>query len=367
MDAAAQRWWGTVLAGPQGSLNTNGAEAPLERYSALPRSENPRVLVDLDCPQAMSDALDRMVASRTTNAIARSVVSGASSLASRRKADWGVSSSAELGTLRDHLSKVLGRDVRLSISVGPPRPNRKPVVRCYAADDLIAVAKLGPDDHTRKMVENEARWLAHLTEHPLDGVITPGLLHSGTYGPSALLIMEPLDLVDDLGVAMAEMPMSTLSEFVLDHTNTASRVRTTDWFQGLPERLGATQYEQLSAQFDAVSANSLLDELEVSAWHGDWSPWNTGHTKDGRLAIWDWERTTVGVPTGFDLLHLHYQYGSGFDGATLGLASFGIPTAHHRVLHGLYLLELCARHAEAGALDTPRHAAVLDGLTMVLS
>ncbi len=367
MGAVDQRWWRHVLAGPDGTLQSSDAVASKEQYSALPRPGDPRVVVDLDCSQAMTDAIERMVSSRTSNAAARRAASGVSLLAGRRKADWSVTSNAELGTLRQHLSAVLDRDVRLSVSVGPPRPNRKPVVRCYAGDEMVAVAKLGPDDHTHQMVQNEAYWLDHLMDHPLDGVVTPGLLHSGSFGSSALLVMEPLDLVDDLGVTVANMPMSTLEEFVSSRVDATSRVRETAWFGDLATRLGENQHGELRSLVDAIEQDPFVDALEVSAWHGDWSPWNTGRTTDGRLAIWDWERTTLGVPTGFDLLHLHYQYGSGLDGATLDLASFGIPTAHHRSLHGLYLLELCARHAEAQALDTPRHDAVLQRLTMVLS
>lgn len=367
MDVVAERWWQMVLSGPEGTLRIAQVNGSTELYSALPRPGDPRVLVDLSCPQAMDDAIDRMVASRTSSSLARGLTSSVASLAGRRKADWGVSSSAELGTLRSHLSEVLERDLGLSISVGPPRPNRKPVVRCYAGDELVAVAKLGPDDHTRDMVQNEAKWLAHLMDHPLEGVVTPGLLHSGTYGPSALLIMEPLDLVDDLGVSMADMPMSALTDFVSERIDSSLGVVETRWYQELPARLGEAQCEDLAPELAALGADPFLDEIEVSAWHGDWSPWNTGRTTDGRLAIWDWERTTLGVPTGFDLLHLHYQYGSGLHGATLGLASFGIPAAHHRVLSGLYLFELCARHAEAHALESERHAAVVENLTMVLS
>ena len=367
MDSVDERWWRIVLAGPVGTLSSNATVGTGEHYSTLPRPGDPRVVVDLDCPRAMSDAIDRMVSSRTSNAVARRAASSVSSLAGRRKPDWIVSSDGELGSLRQYLSEVLGREVRISVSVGPPRPNRKPVVRCYSQDELIAVAKLGPDDHTRQMVQNEAEWLTHLMGNPLDGVVTPGLLYSGTYGSSALLVMEPLDLVDDLGVTVAQMPMATLVEFVSSHVDETARVRDTPWFAELPTRLGEDQYATLRPTFDEIVSDPFFDDLEVSAWHGDWSPWNTGRVTNGQLAVWDWERTMVGVPTGFDLLHLHYQYGSGLDGATLGLASFGIPTAHHRPLRGLYLLELCARHAEADALETPRHAAVSERLTMVLS
>ncbi len=352
-------WWGTVLTGATGFLNTEDSSAGDEQYTVLPRPGDPRILVDHGSPRAMSDAIERMVSSRTSNQMLRGVAARSSSLALKRSADWGVSGDGDLGTLRQHLSSILDADVKLSIAVGPPRPNRKPVVRCYDGDEVVAVAKLGPDPHTKLMVENEATWLASLQCEPLDGVVTPALLHSGTYGSSALLMMAPLDLVDDLGVGVAEMPMGVLEQFVGRYIDGDSSVADTPWWRTLPTRLGDAQAELFREHAAVLADEPNFSELAVSAWHGDWSPWNTGRTRSGELAIWDWERTTIGAPTGFDVLHLHYQYGAGFDGATLGLASLGVLTAHHRLLRRLYLLELCARHAEGKALDTPRHAEVL--------
>ena len=36
--------------------------------------------------------------------------------------------------------------------------------------------------------------------------------------------------------------------------------------------------------------------------HGDWTPWNMRRL-DGRLVVWDWERSRDGVPIGLDALH----------------------------------------------------------------
>ena len=360
MAAVDLRWWDTVLTGSAGTLSSSGVEAASEQYSVLPRPGDPRVIVDQGSPRAMSDAVERMVSARTSNQLVRDFASRSSSLALRRKADWGVSGGEGLGTLREHLCEVLDRSVQLSISVGPPRPNQKPVVRCYEDDALVAVAKLGPDPHTKVMVENEALWLETLQADPIDDVVTPGLLHSGSYGASALLVMEPLDLENDLGISVDDMPMTVLEQLVDRFAGDTKTVTATDWWTSLPGRLGESQMETLGTTIDDIAGDPLVDQLAVSAWHGDWSPWNTGRTRGGARAIWDWERATIGVPTGFDVLHLHYQYGAGLDGATLGLAGFGIPVAQHRLLCHLYLLELCARHAEAQALETPRHAAALN-------
>lgn len=367
MDAAEKLWWRKVLVGPNGSIVSDGADGSSERYAALPRASDPRVFVDLDCPKAMDDAIDRMVSSRTTNSTIRGLASPVSSLVGRRKADWLASSDDEMGTLREHLSDILGRPVKLWVSVGPPRPNRKPVVRCYAGNEMVAFAKLGPDAHTKAMVENEASWLKRFMTEPLEEVVTPELIYAGSYGETALILMSPLDLVDDLGVSIGEMPKETLAQFLQERTESGLSVRDTPWWKDLAERLGDEKGESVASAVSRITDDSLFDALEISAWHGDWSPWNTGTTRSGKLAIWDWERAAEGVPAGLDLLHLHYQYGVGLSGATLDLASLGIPTSHHRRLHVLYLLELCARHTEADALKTPRHRRVLDALDGVLN
>ena len=362
MEQASRQWWQNVLAGPDGVFSDQASENSSEGYAALPRPSDPRVLVDLECPQAMRDVLERMASTRTSNSTVTVMAGSLSTVLSRRKPDWVVRSDGTLGTLREHLSNVLATDVRLSIAVGPPRPNRKPIVRCYAADELVAVAKLGPDPHTLAMVENEATWLSTFMETPLPNIATPQVIHSGSYGESELLVMAPLDLIDDTGVPMGDMPMETLHCFVRERIQPEVTVAQTPWFRRLADRLGPDQWTSLAETVDRVLNDPVFGELEVSAWHGDWSPWNTGQTSSGKLAIWDWERTTAGVPTGLDVLHLHYQYGSGFSGATLDLASFGIPTSQHRMLEILYLLEVCARHNEADALQTDRHQQIRNSL-----
>ena len=67
MDAAEKLWWRKVLVGPNGSIVNDGADESSERYAAFPRPCEPRVFVDLDCPKAMDDAIDRMVSLRTAN------------------------------------------------------------------------------------------------------------------------------------------------------------------------------------------------------------------------------------------------------------------------------------------------------------
>lgn len=358
MSTLDESWWTRVLAGPDGHLRSPGSD---ERYVVLPRVSDPRVVVDRDHPQAMREAVERFAASRTKSGAVRLLAAGGSVLLSKTKASWSIDAQESGRTLRDHLCDVLDADVRLSVAVGPPRPNRKPVVRCYGENGLVAVAKLGPDPHTARLVENEGRWLDAMAGRPLPGVSTPPLLHSGVYADSALLVMGALDLESDLGVDFADVPVEVAREFS-DRYESGQQLLETEWWHDLRRRVDRPELASVAAQMFQAQDHPEFRSIKMLAWHGDWSPWNMGRNRDGKLCIWDWERATVGVPAGFDIAHLHYQYGEGLHRAGDDLEKIGVPTSQHVLVKRLYLFELCARHADADVLDTDRHRQVVAAL-----
>ncbi len=365
--AIGHEWWRKVMAGPDGVLETKDVGQQVssadeaEGYVVLPRPGEPRVVVHQRNQVAVRDALERMVSSRTSNGVVRRLAQRVSPLALSKKPDWMVHTDSKDGTLRQCLSRVLNAEVDIAVSIGPPRVNRKPVVRCYSGDEMIAVAKVGADPHTLLMTQNEAQWLTALQASPIDGVRTPELIYSGSYGDSSLIVMEPLDLVDDFGMPLHQMPLDAISAFADTYLVPGATLRGSKWWNDLQVRLGVMS-TPLKPVLEAVVADSLFDEIALSAWHGDFSPWNLGYARNGELAIWDWERASVGVPVGFDLLHLHYQYGAGFDAATIVLGEFGVPVAQHSLIQRLYLLELCARNVEAVATNTEKHHQVVRDL-----
>lgn len=358
MSTLDESWWTRVLAGPDGDLRSRDSS---ERYVVLPRVSEPRIVVDRDHPQAMREAVERFAASRTKSRAVRSLAAGGSALLSKTKAQWSIDARESGETLRDHLCDVLDADVRLSITIGPPRPNRKPVVRCYGENGLLAVAKLGPDPHTALLVESEGRWLDAMAARPLRGVMTPPLLHSGVYGDCALVVMGALDLESDLGVDFADVPVEVARE-LSDRHESGQQLLDTKWWHDLRRRVDCHELASVAAQMVQAQDHPESRSLRISAWHGDWSPWNMGRSRDGKLCIWDWERATIGVPAGFDIAHLHYQYGEGLHGADQDLEKMGVPTSQHVLVKRLYLFELCARHAEADVLDTDRHRHVVAAL-----
>ena len=359
MTSLDESWWARVLGGPGGELHNASSS---ERYVVLPRASEPRVVVDHDDSQALRDAVERYVDNRTSARGARSIAGGAAAVLARRRPTWSVAASGP--TLREYLSEVLGVEVRLSVAVGPPRPNLKPVVRCYSKNRLVAVAKLGPDPHTAELVDNDALWLDEMIASPLSGVETPQLFHHGRYGDSAILVMAALDLESERSMGLDEVPNEVIQEFSQRYAEPRTLLDET-WFPELMARVDRQDLASVAAQVAQVRRDPMLLDLAVTAWHGDWSPWNMGQLKNGKLCVWDWERAAVGTPAGFDLLHLHFQYGDGLDAATDALIGIGVPAKHHRLIKMLYLFELCARHGEADVISGEKHARVLAELDRV--
>lgn len=351
MTSHDESWWTNILAGPGGTLH---ASHSLETYVLLPRASEPRVVVDPTSSSAMRDAVDRFIGNRA-GAAAGPLAGGASAVLSRRRAGWSVSSDER--TLREHLGDILGTEVRLSVAVGPPRPNLKPIVRCYSGSELVAVAKMGPDSHTAEMVNNEGEWLARFANEPFGDVVTPVVLHRGKFGASELMVMAPFDTEGASSIPLSEVPLD-LTRSLSEQFGQPGPVASGPWWKRLRERLDVGELERFAAIADVLSGDEDFLSIEGSMWHGDWSPWNIGLGRDQRHVIWDWERAEVGAPTGFDLLHLHYQYGDGLDDAIPDLGRLGVDPRTHRTLSIVYFLELAARHHEAGALKTERQAAV---------
>lgn len=346
MTSLDEGWWLQVLCGSGGDLRATTSD---ENYVVLPRVSDPRVLVDAKSQPAMRDALKRFVENRA-GAAAGPLAEGATKLVSRKRADWNLVSDSQ--TLRSYLSEIMGTDLRLSIAVGPPRPNRKPIVRCYDGPNLVAVAKLGPDPHTAAMVANEGDWLEILEKEPLD-VATPTVLHRGTYGPNELLVLEPFVVDGPSSIHVADVPLQ-LTRDLRERFDDGGLLIDGGWWTELQGRLAAPELSQFSQIAAELARDETFRSLESSMWHGDWSPWNMGKLRNGRLIVWDWERATIGTPVGFDLLHLHYQYGDGFDAAQLPMAELGVSSMQKRLTTIAYFLELAARHYEGGALGSAR-------------
>jgi hypothetical protein len=274
-------------------------------------------------------------------------------------------------TIDGYLSRQLGREVVLSMHLGAPRANRKPVLQLLTPGGAtIAFAKVGTTALTSELVRAERTALDRVAAAGLSSVTAPAVRHLGDWQGLDVLILDALPVwrpraelaAGRLDVAMAEVARlaGSISAGLAD-SGYAGRLAAR--LAAAPDSADRRDVERLLAELAGAEADRVL---EFGAWHGDWTPWNMACT-DAGLLLWDWERFASGVPVGFDALHFWLQSAvvtARADPAEAAarcierapelLRPLGMDTPAARLTARLYLCELSARYladrqAEAGA------------------
>lgn len=267
-----------------------------------------------------------------------------------------------------YLAGVLHQEVIISLRIGPPRANRKPVLELLTADGkLLGFAKVGVNALTRELVRAEAAALAALGAARLVRLVTPRLIHHGQWQGHEVLVQGALSGTapprkwTGMSQAMAELAaVQGVTRLPADQS---------PYWRDLRHRLAScTQRDLVDAMLQTLGhlqPAAATTSIAFGSWHGDWTPWNMT-VSGGRALVWDWERFADGVPVGYDAVHYRLQalVSCGWAPqaaaeATVAeapavLAPFGIQPGPARFIAALYLLEIAARYlhdgqAEAGA------------------
>jgi hypothetical protein len=274
-------------------------------------------------------------------------------------------------TIAGYLRSVISDDIQVSMHMGAPRANRKPVLQLLTpAGNTVGFAKIGVNPLTRDLARTERASLDRLSRAGLAGITIPRVLHYGEWRGLDVLVLSALPAwrrprpasEKDLAASMSEVACveGLQSEPLADGTyikRLLSRLALVD--EG-PERAA------LLNALDALLTRAGGAVLTLGAWHGDWTQWNMANTDHG-LLVWDWERFMCGVPLGFDALHYWLQ--AAVDGrrreplaaatdcinrADQLVAPFGVAAQESRLTAMLYLVDLATRYltdrqAQAGA------------------
>jgi Phosphotransferase enzyme family len=264
-------------------------------------------------------------------------------------------------SIETYLGRILSRDIRVSMSVGPPRANRKPILQLLGKNgEALAFVKVGATGLTRDLVRTEHAALADLGQSQLRRVTTPEVLHYGEWNGLRIVVLSPLPVWRQRrGMDAAELA-AAMNEVAQLNGLQSRPLRDSSYLRKLRDRI--TALEQAPERAALLQAVDLLTSghgdtvLPFGAWHGDWSPWNMAST-DPDLLVWDWERFAADVPLGFDALHyrLQSEVGPGHVApraaaatssaqAPQTLAPFGITTEQARITSALYLTDLATRY-----------------------
>lgn len=191
---------------------------------------------------------------------------------------------------------------RLGVLVGPPRANRKPVLRLLSGTGATtAFAKLGATPVAADLVRREAAALARVADNQWTTLRPPTLLKAGQWRGREIVVTEalardahqrqptalPIGPTREIAAtgARTDLPVGETATLGLDGADTWGTWRSE--LETLTHRLRAAVGER---------------RLPLGASHGDWTPWNMAWSGEV-LEVWDWERYATDLPQGFDVVH----------------------------------------------------------------
>ncbi|HEY0002701.1 MAG TPA: hypothetical protein VGB74_19770 [Actinoplanes sp.] len=346
---------------------------PIAEYLVVPDARRPRLLVPSVSRRVAAAAVRRYAEpqSRTSklkrDAVIAAVRTGASSvlLRDRVKVTGPFSQSID-----GFLSEVLGRELAISVHIGPARANRKPVLQLLSPHgDTFGFAKIGIGPLTQRLVRAETAALNALGSSGLTKLTVPRVLFAGQWRGLQVLVQSALPV----WLPRAPLTGRRLVGAMLDIAGCCGYTKGTladgGYWHELRGRLAAVTHRAegvgLAAAAELLVKRAGDVTFRYGAWHGDWAPWNMANLSDA-LLVWDWERFATGVPLGFDAVHHELQRriqstGDARDAVETTvrragelLAPFGVPAAEREITALLYLVDLATRYltdrqAESGA------------------
>jgi hypothetical protein len=274
-------------------------------------------------------------------------------------------------TIEAYLRSVISEDVQVSMHMGAPRANRKPVLQLLTpTGNTVGFAKIGVNPLTRDLARTERASLDRLGRAGLAGITIPRVLHYGEWRGLDVLVLSPLPAWRRRRPAPQKVLAACMAEVARVEGLQSEPLIGGGYAKRLAGRLAlvdeSPERTTLLQALDALLDRAGDTVLTFGASHGDWTQWNMANTDHG-LLVWDWERYTCGVPLGFDALH-HWLQGEVDRGrrdplvaasecierAEHLIAPFGDAAKEPRLTATLYLIDLATRYltdrqAQAGA------------------
>jgi hypothetical protein len=356
-------------------LRARSPEHPgVSKFVLIPGLRRPPLLVPAG-PHVSAAALrhysgQRSRAARlTTKVISLFLASGFGDAVLRGRVQ--VDANSEGDTIETYLADMFTPDILVSMYLGPPRANRKPVLQLLTpGGEPVAFVKVGINPLTCQLVRAERAALARLEQASLPGIMVPRVLrHDQWHGLEILVLSVVPAWLRHHSPHPAQLTTAMNAVAQVDGLHSEPLIGS-PYLRRLRDRLAAAdegdERAALLAALDVLAARAGGTALTYGAWHGDWAPWNMARA-GRRLLVWDWERFTLGVPLGFDALHYRMQTELGpghrdplaaaaacLQNAEQLLAPFGISTEQAQLTGILYLTDLATRYlvdrqASAGA------------------
>ncbi len=362
------------------SLGIDPADARLTRkpparptdYLALPSASRPRFLVPcLPAAGAMVSErrADRLGGKLFKRGFAIALTSGA---AGRMPLTRLVLTSTEIPALLGWLTgsdpATVSTHYCAGVLLGPPRANRKPVLRVFALDGSTwGYAKVGINELTDALIRRETEALRSAARWGLTTIRPPRILKAGTFNNREVLATSALAGIGSSRQPKA-LPVEPTRELFTLNQQLDVRVRDAPGL-GQPASVSSPAGARIEGLAERLLATIGDEFLPLGTAHGDWAPQNMAWSRvqaDGAggpetLDVWDWERSSAGVPQGHDVIHFELSkvwVGKRDSGETeilaalpARLAACGIDPALSTRLLATYLVMVGRRYAGDLALE----------------
>ncbi len=331
VEAMGTLWPGADVSLASARTRDRGSVA---EWAVVPGPRSPQQLVPLASARAASRALRRFSAAASVRATtsrlaaAAAVRSTRGSAFSHRVRVHGPTA----GSLDDHLAELLGRPVCWSLGIGPARVNRKPVLQIFdERGRTLAFGKLGDDD-SRRDVDAEATALARVGAQSWRTMLVPRLLSRSEWNGMLVVLMSPLETSPVQRPAdQWRPPGPAMRELADRYAEAPVPLGELAWLGRQRQLLAGLRDAELASR--TLACAERLVELAgdqpcpVSAWHGDWAPWNVARAGRARWQVWDWERFETGVPAALDRHHWHVNAATRARGETPAAIRSGLKLA----------------------------------------
>ncbi len=243
------------------------------RFVANPHRARPRLLVPADSPRAAAQSVRRYHDGASpahrlkmgfTEAALR--VGGARFLRSRRITIEPGPGPGLVDLLADRLERPIAR---FAVTLGPPRPNRKPVLQLFdERGSTIGFAKVSVDPFTDELVRRESTWLELAHRHRDPALRVPAVVWSGEIGDQFVSVVAP--------TWARRRPPSDPSPppALLSAIHRISTPVSAPALASAPARALLSLSDGRAEE--AVGLLSIPDghRSALGAWHGDLTPWN---------------------------------------------------------------------------------------------
>jgi hypothetical protein len=290
----------------------------ISEFVYVPSAARPKLLIPAASRRAAAGAVRRYSDRTSTTAVVRTeglrlaLRTGVGQRVMRDRMWITATASDGAATIQSYLEDCLDEPVFLSLSVGPVRANRKPILAILRADGTtLAFAKVGINDVTRALVRAESAALRGLDRGRGSCVRAPEVLHHGQFNGFEVLVLGALPTGGTRrrrSRAAVTSAMKEIAEGSGVHSQVLSNSSYVEQLATTLDESPSPSAERLAIALKSLRSSWNDQQLRFGSWHGDWTPWNMS-TSDDHINVWDWERYGHGVPLGFDALHYHLHLG----------------------------------------------------------